>query len=203
MLCPECLTLREGQRRTAAKIAAPLPYLKSGVTTALILCGIFLTFFIGMDSIETYFLDRTFSSERPAAPYFKAKLHGEDTWVSLSELEGKVVVLDFWASWCKPCIELMPVFRELQRKYEGKDVAILGINQDEKKSDFLAAMEKYEINWPQIIDFDNSEPLSVTYKVTQIPTTIIIDKKGRIYKHWGKWDRKLSHFIDYLLEQPF
>jgi len=202
MLCPECLKTRENQRRLVSKIVAPVSYLKHGLAAFLVLAGVLTAFFGGIGAIQSYFLNKRYAAERPAAPYFKAKIHGSNRWVSLHELEGSVIVLDFWAGWCAPCIELVPVFRQLQTRYADKNVFILGVNQDDKTSDFLAALEKHDILWPQSFDAQNPDRLSKLFGVTQLPTTVIIDKHGRIYKSWGKWDRKLSYFIDFLLDRP-
>ncbi len=119
--------------------------------------------------------------EGKPAPDFTAKdLNGKG--VSLSSLKGKVVVVDFWASWCGPCRMVMPHIQEIHEKY-GKDVAVLAVDTWDTKAaclNFLKESPQYTM--PVLLDpaSDNQSASIATksYGVNGIPTTIIIDKDG-------------------------
>ncbi|MBI5404497.1 MAG: TlpA family protein disulfide reductase [Ignavibacteriae bacterium] len=111
------------------------------------------------------------------APEFSGKTAGGET-VSLSDFKGKVLVVDFWASWCRPCKEGFPFLIELYDQYSDKDFSVLGINLDEDVKNMTAFIKKLgkEVKFKNISDPDSK--IGNLYKVEGIPTTLIIDKNG-------------------------
>lgn len=109
------------------------------------------------------------------APDFKLKsLAGKS--VSLKDFRGeKVVVLDFWASWCAPCLRAIPELNRIQKDYE-KDVQVLGINIREKPAAVLSVKKKYMVKYPILLDLNGS--VAKEYRVRGIPTLILVDKDG-------------------------
>lgn len=103
--------------------------------------------------------------------------------VALSDYAGKdkVVLLDFWASWCKPCRRVMPEFVSLYNEYKDKGFTIVGVSLDEDKDEWVQATKDDGIEWPQFSNLQGwKEPSSQTYGVRSIPNTVLIDKNGVI-----------------------
>ncbi len=101
--------------------------------------------------------------------------------IALSELmKGKkLVLLDFWASWCGPCIREMPEVAELYHRYKDRGFEVIGISSDSNLKNWKAAIEKYEMAWPQIVT-GKEDLIGRTYHVETIPSTILIDEEGTI-----------------------
>jgi len=101
--------------------------------------------------------------------------------VSLDSLRGKVVLLDFWASWCGPCRANNPNLVMLYDKFRGKGFEILGVSIDKSKADWKKAIEKDGLSWLQVLDPGgwNAQSTEV-YGVDAIPASFLIDKKGVI-----------------------
>jgi thiol-disulfide isomerase/thioredoxin len=113
-----------------------------------------------------------------------AALKADGTPVKLSEVVGTAdyVLVDFWASWCRPCRQLLPVLKELYTSYHpsGK-LEILGVSVDRDEAEWLKALEEEELPWTQIRD-QREEPYNPgdVYGITAIPTTLLIDREGKI-----------------------
>lgn len=123
-------------------------------------------------------------SDNPEAPLFKRKgLNGEI--VELEQLRGKVVVLNFWATWCGPCRAEIPGFLDAYKHYRDKGVEIIGVSLDQgSEEEVRSFVQRYEINYPVVIG-DGS--IAKLYGGIQaIPTTFFIDRSGKIRgKHIG------------------
>lgn len=123
--------------------------------------------------------------------------------VRLSNLRGKVVLLEFWATWCPPCRESIPAMNELYKKYNDKGLVLLGISVDKGQNiveDIRAFIREYSIQYPIAIDSKNVNTL---YGVYSIPTLILIDREGKIVlKNIGfspEMEKRLSSEIERLL----
>ncbi len=95
--------------------------------------------------------------------------------VTLSELRGQPVVLNFWASWCGPCRVEMPFFQRTQMKYNGK-TAVIGVNQGESANIVQEFGVRQAISYPLLVDDDNT--VNLAYNIHSLPTTIFIDPDG-------------------------
>jgi len=103
--------------------------------------------------------------------------------ISLSDYIGKnkVVLVDFWASWCGPCRVEMPNVVEAYKKYKSKGFEIVGVSLDESKDDWNKAIKDMKMNWPQMSDLKGwQSDLGAVYSVQSIPFTLLIDQDGKI-----------------------
>jgi len=106
--------------------------------------------------------------------------------VSIKGLKGKVVVIDFWATWCGPCVAEMPNMKELYAKYHDKGVEFIGVSLDQPKEDGgLDALKKYvkenEIAWPQYYQGNYWESeFSMSWGINSIPTMFLVDQDGKL-----------------------
>jgi peroxiredoxin len=101
--------------------------------------------------------------------------------VSLSDLKGKVVLIDFWASWCGPCRHNNPHLVKLYNKYHGKGLEIYGVSLDENMNNWKKAVHHDKLAWIQVIDDKGWEaPSASSYGVDMIPSSFLIDRRGVI-----------------------
>jgi thiol-disulfide isomerase/thioredoxin len=119
-----------------------------------------------------------------AAPAFSAHALESDATLSLSAYRGKVVYLDFWASWCGPCQTAMPLLESLRSEFPADQFQILAVNVDqdgEKAKSFLA---RHKVGYPSVSDPEGRLPAS--YGLKTMPTSYIIDRNGVVrYVHAG------------------
>jgi len=124
------------------------------------------------------------------APNFKlAKINGEE--FNLTDLKGKVIMLNFWGTWCPPCRKEIPDLINLQNKYNKEGLEIVGITLNSGSAEDIQKFAKQKnMNYTLLTDFNNNEAQAVTYlygqaigqQISSIPTTLIIDREGYIVK---------------------
>ncbi len=101
--------------------------------------------------------------------------------IALSSLKGKLVLIDFWASWCGPCRKEMPNVVKIYSKFKNKGFEIYGVSLDQDKEKWMEAITKDGINWPQVSDLKYWDNVAAKiYNVQGIPYTVLIDKDGKI-----------------------
>jgi cytochrome c-type biogenesis protein len=146
----------------------------------------------------------------PAFDFTLTDQYGEEH--TLSDYKGKVVFLNFWATWCPPCKEEMPHIEELYNEYNlnQEDVVFLGVtnpksekypyNQDEKKEDIISFLDKNEYTFPTV--FDETGEILQNYSITAFPTTFMIDKEGNVFGYVpGKMTKDImKNVIDQTLQ---
>ena len=120
--------------------------------------------------------------------------------LQLSSYRGKIVLLDFWATWCVPCREETPHFVELQRKYGDRGLQIIGVSMDDSPDPVRPFYQQFQMNYPVVM---GTADVGVAYGgVLGLPIAFLIDREGRIYsKHIGATDRTVfENEISRLLE---
>ena len=115
---------------------------------------------------------------KPASDFHVTDLNGEE--LSLEQYRGQVVLLDFWATWCPPCIAEIPNVKKTYEKYKDQKFQIVGISLDRSKEPLEAYIKKEGLTWLHY--WDNIGKVSNLYKVQAIPSTFLIDGKGVIRK---------------------
>jgi thiol-disulfide isomerase/thioredoxin len=113
----------------------------------------------------------------PFAPHFSFTTH-ENQNVSNASLRGKVVLLDFWGTWCPPCRESVPILRDLNKKYAGKSFQLVGISSDNDEDVWKTFIQAQHMDWSEYIDL--SDEVLQAFKVESFPTYIVLDKDGVI-----------------------
>lgn len=120
---------------------------------------------------------------------------------SLKDYKGKVVFLDFWASWCAPCRYSIPKMDAFYNKWKDKKVIFVGINLDSKIKDAINFAKKVKISYPTLLAYNSD--VAQHYKVRAIPTIVVIDPKGSIIKRFvgyfdgieNEWEKIISSVL--------
>ena len=137
---------------------------------------------------------------KPAPSFTLQDLKGNQ--ISLSDFKGKVVVLDFWATWCPPCVKEIPHFIELYEQYKDKGFAMVGISLDYQGISVVKSFaRKYQVNYPILMT--DGQVDKAYGGITSIPTTFVIDSAGNIrQKYVGYRDKAVFEAdIKALLEE--
>lgn len=116
-------------------------------------------------------------------------MDADDVWHKLGDYRGKVVIINFWASWCPPCRYELPSMERLWQKVKDKNVIMLAINIGEDADTIFEFTSEYMLSFPLLMDLDSS--VIQKYPVLGIPTTFVIDPDGRlVYRAVGtrEWD---------------
>jgi cytochrome c biogenesis protein CcmG/thiol:disulfide interchange protein DsbE len=139
------------------------------------------------------------AEDRKAAPEFALR-DAKGSTVELSDYKGKVVLLNFWATWCVPCRIEIPWFIEFEKTYKDRGLAVLGISMDEDGRQALKRyVEENKVNYGVVLGDDHVAQL---YGVDSLPTTFLIDKEGRIASvHIGLvsksgYENEILHLLD-------
>lgn len=118
----------------------------------------------------------------PAMDFTLKSRSGEN--IKLSELRGEVVMINFWASWCGPCREEMPLLEDLYNEYKDYGFTLLGVNVDENREAAEKLLGQIPVSFPVLFDPESS--VTQLYDVDAMPSTILVDRDGNLrYLHRG------------------
>ena len=133
--------------------------------------------------------DALASGERPDAPSFTLPLLVDDpelgpagTEVSLEELSGRPIVLNFWASWCLPCRNEAPILEAVWNEYRERGVLVLGVDTQDLSENAIEFIEETGTTYPSVRD--GTTRTETDYEMTGVPETFLIDREGRIALHF-------------------
>jgi len=119
---------------------------------------------------------------QPAPDFALKSSTGEN--LRLSEYRGDVVMINFWATWCGPCRQEMPLLDELYSRYQRVGFNLLGVNIDDDSNRAMNMIEELGVNFPVL--FDARKEVSKLYEVEAMPVTVIVDREGTVrYIHHG------------------
>jgi len=198
-----------GGRRSRAWLLARV----SAVALVLALLGLLIWSLVGGSS-GANFAKQAGQGKKPPAPAFDLPvLWAKDaTWpaalrpriadgrLNLRELRGQVAVVNFWASWCYPCKQEAPAFRQAAERYRGR-VAFVGIDVQDLKSAARGFLRRYRVNYVSLHDAPNNT--YTAYGLTGVPETYLLDRRGRTVEHAvGRLDfSDLTKMIEPLLKR--
>jgi len=133
----------------------------------------------------------------PSAHPFAMTL-SDGTSLSLDELKGKVVLLDFWATWCGPCRSALPLVRSLAERLAGEPFTVVAVSADSDEEAWRRFLDQGKESWPQYLDTDGK--MRQAYGVTAYPTYIVIDPEGIIRARITGWRPDVAREVDKALE---
>jgi len=138
------------------------------------------------------FTDRT-------APEFALPALREDRTIRLSDFRGKIVVLNFWGSWCPPCRDEAPILRAFAQQYATRDVVIIGIDVWEQDwNDGRAFLSEFGIEYPNV--YDERGSVTIDYGVSGVPETFIVDRDGRLLGKYTGPVKSVEHLAQLITD---
>ncbi len=141
------------------------------------MCALFLLFTLTLHTVTKAY------SEELSAQQTIQNLDTNDFLALLNENKGKLILVNFFASWCPPCVKEVPDFVEIVKQYPEKEILIIGLSLDEDKKALQNFLKKNDVNYPI---YYASRKLAAAYKVSSIPLNIVYDKKLKpIYNKIG------------------
>ncbi|MBM3414230.1 MAG: TlpA family protein disulfide reductase [Bacteroidetes bacterium] len=127
--------------------------------------------------------------------------NGKGDSIALSQFRGKVVLLDFWASWCGPCRVANKHLVKIYPNYRNKNIIFLSVSLDEKPIDWLNAVKKDKLSWVQLIDKKAwNSSVAAAWDVDSLPSTFLIDQEGNVMAR-NLMGSAVESEIDKLLKQ--
>lgn len=121
--------------------------------------------------------------------------------LDIKDLKGKVILVDFWATWCAPCRAAIPGLKRLYKEYNDKGFEIIGISADSSRERLEAFVKDIGMPWPTLYEdgADGQHPVAMYYGVMKFPTTILIDRNGKVVEmdvHGARLERLIKGLLD-------
>ena len=115
--------------------------------------------------------------------------------LSLTDLKGRIVLVNFWASWCGPCRKEMPLLEQLNRQYRSKGVTLVGVDVEPDSAAAIDWLKLTPVSFPILFDVDSK--VSKLYQVDGMPNTVILDRQGNVrYVHRGYSTGAENEYLD-------
>lgn len=147
------------------------------ILAAALLVGL-LAYGVAAKRSDTSIDDEIAAGRRVAAPTATLAVLGGPGQRSLADYRGKVVVLNFWASWCKPCTQELPLLERTHRAISGRGALVLGANYQDVSTSALGFVRRFKLTYPSLRDRDGR--FADRYGSRAFPETFVIDRKGQI-----------------------
>jgi peroxiredoxin len=165
---------------------------------------VLIAFILSFAYLQAVFAQNIGTEIGEKAPEIRLPSVTGDT-IALSSLKGKVVLIDFWATWCMPCLKEQPELGKLYHKFKDADLnngngfEIFGVSMDSKKANWEDAINKYKIDWIQVGDLKFwSSPVAKLYNLQELPFNLLIDGNGIILAknlHGEELEKELAKFV--------
>lgn len=134
---------------------------------------------------------------QPAPDFSLQSFSGKQ--ISLSDHKGDVVMINFWATWCGPCRQEMPILDELYNRYERAGFQLLGVNIDDEPQRAKDMIAELGVSFPVL--FDNTKEVSELYSVQAMPVSVMVDREGKVrYIHHGYKPGYEDKYLDQIRE---
>jgi cytochrome c biogenesis protein CcmG/thiol:disulfide interchange protein DsbE len=146
-----------------------------GASAALV---VLLVYGVATQATDNSIDEAVANGERPEAASAELPVLGNSVEGSLADYRGKVVVLNFWASWCPPCVDEAPLLERAHRSIEDRGATVLGVNYKDVPEDALGFVRDHEISFPSLRDGDGE--YGEHFATRGLPETFVIDRRGRI-----------------------
>lgn len=189
----------EAPTRSSRLVPQTVYYSCVRITTFLLL------FLLGIGLAGCYHGSKPSSIGKPALDF---TVTDSDRSVTLSQLRGKIVVLNFWASWCPPCVEEMPSLVQMQKMMVSKGVVVLAVSEDEDADAYHKFLQEHGVDLLTVRDPGQQDDRGVTsdvasrYGTFKFPETYIIDRNGIIQRKFiGPIDFSQAEMVEYLSRQ--
>ena len=128
----------------------------------------------------------------PAPAFTLTALTGQQA--TLSQYKGQVVMVNFWATWCGPCQQEMPLLDQMYKKYKPAGFTLIGVNVDKEAPPVKELMARKPVSFPVLLDPANQ--VSKAYHVDEMPSSVIIDRKGQLLKHFVGYDESMADELE-------
>jgi cytochrome c biogenesis protein CcmG/thiol:disulfide interchange protein DsbE len=147
------------------------------VIAAAALVGL-LTYGVVSKGTDTTIDQALLDGKTVQAPAAALPLLGRGGSASLADYRGKVVVMNFWASWCPPCVKELPLLEQTQRSLQSRGATVLGVNIQDASEDALGYVHRFDLTYPSLRDVDRK--FARRFGTNQYPETFVVDRDGRI-----------------------